>query len=35
MKTGLQSTFTEKLNENHKRDFMSKPLHGYIAKTTL
>ena len=31
----LSKTFTEKLNENHKRDFMSKPLHGYITKTTL
>ena len=28
----LSKIFTEKLNEN---DFMSKPLHGYITKTTL
>ena len=31
----LSKTFTEKQNENHKRDFMSKPLHVYITKTTL
>ena len=31
----LSKTFNEKLNENHTRDFMSKPLHGYITKTTL
>ena len=31
----LSKPFTEKLNENHNRDFMSKPLHGYITKTTL
>ena len=30
----LSKTFTEKLNENHNRDFMSTPLHGYITKTT-
>ena len=30
----LSQTFTEKLNENHNRDFMSTPLHGYITKTT-
>ena len=31
----LSKTFTEKQNENHKRDFMSKSLHRYITKTTL
>ena len=31
----FSKTFTEKLNEDHNRDFMSKPLHGYITKTTL
>ena len=31
----LSKTFSEKQNENHKRDFMSKPFHGYITKTTL
>ena len=31
----LSKTFSEKQNENHKRDFMSKPFYGYITKTTL
>ena len=31
----FSKTFTEKLNEDHNRDFMSKPLHGHITKTTL
>ena len=31
----LSKTFSEKLNENHNRDFMRKPLHGYITKATL
>ena len=31
----LSKTFTGKQHGNHKRDFMSKPLHGYITKTTL
>ena len=39
MKTSLQSAFAKpslkKKKENHKRDFMSKPLHKYIIKTTL
>ena len=31
----FSKTFTEKLNEDHNRGFMCKPLHEYITKTTL
>ena len=31
----LSKTFSQKQNENHKKDFMSKPFYGYITKTIL